>query len=166
MIAQLLAFSMAAAVAPLAQASDVPAALTGLAAAELDGAAPAQEIAAYVLTVLVPSLPDSSARAMVIRRPQGTGTLNVIMVTEEATPRDFLRALSALNKARRHVGERVPQGEEHRALIMPAGGAGADRGNGPPDVEAFLARLRATPPTALPGIGRYPSVSNSLPALQ
>ena len=155
MIAQLLAFSMAAAVPLLARASDVPAALTGPAAAELDAAVPAQDIAAYVLTVLVPSLPDSGARAMVIRRPQGTGTLNVIMVTEETTPRDFLRALSALNQSRRHVGERVPQGEEQRALV-----------EGPPDVEAFLARLRATPPTALPGIGRFPSISNSLRAVQ
>ena len=166
MIAQLLAFSMAAAVTPLAQAADVPAALTWPAAAEFNAAAPAQEIAAYVLTVLVPSLPDSSARAMVIRRPEGTGTLNIIMVIEKTTPRDFLRALSALYKSRRHVGERVPQGEEQRALIMPARGAGADQGNGPPDVEAFLARLRTTPPAALPGIGRYPSVTTSLRPVQ
>lgn len=88
------------------------------------------------------------------------------MVTEETTPRDFLRALSALNQSRRRLGERVPAGEEQRALIMPARGAGADGGNGPPDVEAFLARLRATPPAVLPGIGRYPSVTTSLRALR
>ncbi|MEW5930582.1 MAG: hypothetical protein AB1941_24240 [Gemmatimonadota bacterium] len=166
MIAQLLAFSMATAVLHLAQGGDEPPALTLSAGLELVAAAPAQEIAAYLLTVLVPSLPDSGARAMVIRRPEGTGTLNVIMVTEETTSRDLLRALAALNQSRRRLGEKVPQGEEQRALIMPAKGAGAESGNGPPDVEAFLARLRATPPAVLPGIGRYPSVTTSLPALR
>lgn len=71
MIAQLIAFSMATAALPVGQASAAPPALTGSAAEELVAAAPAQEIAAYLLTVLVPSLPDSSARAMVIRRPEG-----------------------------------------------------------------------------------------------
>jgi hypothetical protein len=124
---------------------------------------PDQATGGYVTTVLVPSLPDPGARAVVIRRPRGATTLNLILVTSETTPGGFLRAVAVLNRARRSQG--VVQ-QELRASIMPMKGAGAERGNGHPEVEQHLAQLRASAPLELPGIGRYPSLTNSLPAVR
>lgn len=116
----------------------------------------------HVVTVLVPTLDDDSARALVIRRPDLPG--NLILITEETTPQEFLNALRALNRSRRELGE--APGAELRAFIRRA-----DRG-GAPDPTALaaaaehLARVKAAPERAIDGVGSYRAATTSLPAVQ
>lgn len=157
----------AAVLSPLSRAADglpVPGTREPAAVGHSAAAPPVQAIGAYVTTVLVPSLSDTAARAVLVRQPQGTGTLNLIFVTPQTTPRDLLRALAALNRVRRVRGEVVTQ--EMRASILPAAGPGAERGSSHAEAEQELARLRASAPHELPGIGRYRALTYSLPALR
>jgi hypothetical protein len=122
----------------------------------------AAQATAHVVTVLVPALEDPSAHATVIRRP--ANPRNLILITEETTPREFLNALRALNRSRRDLGE-APADELRASIPAPT------RGESPGEralasAAAHLSRVKAAPQRAIAGIGSYPALTTSLPALQ
>ena len=122
----------------------------------------AAQAPAHVVTLLVPSLDDPSARAVVIRRPTHPG--NLILVTAETTPREYLRALRALNGSRRDIGEE--SADELRAVITAAarGPRFSERALGM--AAAHLASLKTAQPRDITGIGSYPAWTSALPVLQ
>jgi hypothetical protein len=122
----------------------------------------ATQAPAHVVTLLVPSLDDPSARAVVIRRPAHPG--NLILVTAETTPREYLRALRALNGSRRDIGEE--SADELRAVIPAAtrGPRFSERALG--IAAAHLESLKTAQQRDIPGIGSYPAWTSRLPVLQ
>ena len=129
---------------------------------------------AIATLMLVEDLGHAEARAVVIRRP-GDMPNNIILVTRSTTPADLATAVSALIASRRNRGDQVDR--EIRALIgatpvgppparatrsaADSGGTGRARARPSPSAAlaaSDLARLRAAPAFAIPGIGHGPAL--------
>lgn len=135
--------------------------LVSPAMAQSDGRVPPNRYeGAYLLTVLVPSLENSDAQALVIRRSDHIDR-NIIVLTAEANPADFLRALRALQKARAEIPT-VSEGE-HRAYL-PRGERAEPlrKGASATPIGDHLRRLREATPREIPGIGNFPAVLTRL----
>jgi hypothetical protein len=128
------------------------------------GAAASQAVA-HVVTVSVPTLDERGARAAIIRRPGVPG--NLILVTGETTPADFLKAMRALNASRRSEGEEPTA--ELRAFIRaakPEARPDARRRELLQQTAAHLAGVRRAPQRQIEGVGRFPALTAELRPLQ
>jgi hypothetical protein len=111
---------------------------------------------AIATVILVDTLPDPDARAVIIRRP-GNMPNNIILVTRSTLPAELSMAVTALAFSRRNRGDEVDR--EMRTMIrasLPAAGArptADDR-----RAEADLRRLRAAPEFLISGIARGPAI--------
>ena len=151
----ILAVSAALLVLPSARFGDVPGTPMG-------AGAPTVQVTQHVVTVLVPVLEDDSARAVVIRRPHRPG--NLILITAETTPQEYLDAMRALNRSRREEGE--APGAELRAFIRRAGSRDVGDQTALARAAEHLSRVKAAPERSIEGVGRYPALTTSLPPVR
>ena len=151
----ILAVAAALLVLPPARFGDVPGPRMG-------AGAPAAQITQHVVTVLVPRLEDDSARAAVVRRPRHPG--NLILITAETTPQEYLDAMRALNRSRREEGE--APGAELRAFVRRAGSRDVRDQTALARAAEHLSRVMAAPERSIEGVGSYPALTTSLPPLR
>ena len=110
---------------------------------------------AIATVVLVSTLPDTNARALVIRRP-GPLPNNIILVTTATAPGDLSRAVTALAFSVRNQGDRVTR--EMRTIIRPSASAKGKPSRDEARATADLARLRSAPVFDIAGVAQGPAV--------
>jgi hypothetical protein len=77
-----------------------------------------QSISARALVVKVPGIGKPNTRAVVVRRPDGAGSRDFILVDQSTTPIDLAKAVATLIHSRRMLGHKLRG--EIRAEIAPA----------------------------------------------
>jgi len=109
------------------------------------------------LLLRVNDLGSPTARAVVIRRPAGAFTQDIILVSEATSASDLARAVAALMFSRRTRGSKIPG--EIRANVIAEPGRNARRTHDEQLAAQDLTRLSRARVVEVDGVGRGPGVA-------